>query len=109
MSVRPQTSAANKNTGWESRNRLKPAARMATSSLSSESRPKAVIEAMMPAMGRVSTRNEGSKWAKTFNTDRKPMPFVTSSSTRRSSSFVSITKHSAPKLMQNGESNSRKM
>ena len=89
--------------------RLRPAVCIATNSLSKESRPKAVIEAMIPAIGRVNTRKEGIRWAKTCRTATIPTPLETNSSTKRRSSRVSITKHSAPRLTLKGERSSVKM
>ena len=69
-------------------------------------RPKAVIDAIMPAMGRVSTKKDGRRWANTLRTANSPTPFDTRSSTRRRSSFVSMTKQRVPRLRLNGESSS---
>jgi len=59
--VSPKTRREKRKTGLDKRRRLSPAARMATSSLSKESRPRAVIDAMVPTMGSVKTTKEGNK------------------------------------------------
>ncbi len=107
--VNVNTMTAKRNTGCDNRRRLSPAARIATSSLSKDKRPKAVIEAIRPAIGRVNTKPDGKSITMTLRTDQSPTPFETNNSTRRKSSRVSMTKQSAPRLKPKGESSSVKM
>src|SRR5438094_826140 len=64
---------------------------------------------MVPAIGSVRTKKDGRRWRKTLSTAKNPIPFETRSSTRRSNSFVSMTKQSAARLTKKGGRSSAKM
>ena len=91
------------------RQKLTPAARSAIISLSNDMRLKAEIVAIRQAIGRVRTRNEGSKCITIAPNEAKLMPRDTTKSTRRNISFVKIIKHSPTRLAQKGRRSSKKM
>ena len=107
--VRANTAPAKTTTGILIRQKLTPIARSAITSLSNDIRLKAEIVAIRQAMGKVRTRNEGSRCITIVPREAKPIPRDTTKSTRRSISFVKMMKQSPTKLVQNGGRSSRKM
>src|SRR3989475_10980037 len=109
--VRVIRKTANENRRTEGRRRhaLTPAACIAVSSRSEDSRLNALMDAIRQPIGRVRTKKDGSSRRKVFSRGRSPTPLLIRSSMSRRISRVIRINVSAPRLCANGTPSSCRM